>query len=132
MPPSLSTSSAQAATDVLVVDDDPQFCRVFGRMLLRQGLTTLVCHSSLRAIRALEAAPYLVVVADLTMPGLDGAGLLRVVERRWPGTRRLIFSGHTAGSLVVANPQAHRVVDKSLPLSLVVEIILEELILAQP
>lgn len=120
------TSAPSSAVDVLIVDDQAPLCRVLARALRRQGASTSVASSTLHAIRALEAQLHWVVVSDLNMPGPDGGELLRTVEARWPSSRRVLFSGYVDSGVVLAAP-AHRYVDKSLPLSLVVEIVLEEL-----
>ncbi len=132
MPQTAASTSltTRPAVDVLVVDDVAEIRRLLFRALLRERLTVTASPSTLHALRALEVCPHLVVMTDLTMPGPDGIELLRVVARRWPSTRRILFSGYTDAELVLG-AHAHRVIDKSTHLSRVVEIVLEELLRAQ-
>lgn len=57
----------------------------------------------------LERAPCDVIVTDMRMPGLDGPALLEIVKERFPGTARLVLSGHAdRESIVRATPFAHQ------------------------
>lgn len=119
--------SRRSTIDILLVDDSAEFTRVLAHCLLREGHTVGISPSSIHAIRVLEARAHLVVVTDLSMPGPDGCSLLNVVERRWPLTRRILLTAYADAHLVSHTPQAHRVVDKSVTLSRILEIIEEEL-----
>jgi DNA-binding NarL/FixJ family response regulator len=67
------------------------------------------------AIEQMERTPYDVIIADLRMPGMDGAQLLEIVTERWPQTIRIVLSAYieqnqpirlvpiAAGSLVPTN-----------------------------
>lgn len=116
--------------DVLLVDDLEEFTRVVSRALLLRGLSVVAAPSTLHAIRALEQRPVCVVVTDLLMPGPSGSDLLAVVERRWPLTRRVLLSSFVGATDVLETPCAHRVLDKSVGLEQIVEVVLEELALA--
>ena len=48
-------------------------------------------ESGPRAIAELELQPVDVIVADMRMPGMDGAQLLAQVRERWPGVARQIL-----------------------------------------
>lgn len=75
----------------------------------------MVVASALHALRELEAGPFDLVVADLRMPGMWGHDLLRVVTRRWPDTRRILFTGFTTGELMgAAEEYADATLDKVL------------------
>ena len=47
------------------------------------------------ALGILATRPCDVVVSDFRMPGMDGGALLQIVRDRYPGTARLVLSGHT-------------------------------------
>ena len=82
---------------LLFVDDEP--CVLDGlRDLLRgrrREWEMVFAGSAEAALAELEKQPFDVVVSDMRMPVMDGAQLLRAVQQRWPGTVRLILSGHT-------------------------------------
>jgi CheY-like chemotaxis protein len=67
-------------TTVLVADDDPDLRETVGDILEAEGYGVLNAHNGLEALDLLHAtSPPLVVLLDLQMPQLDGAGVLRVV-----------------------------------------------------
>lgn len=70
--------AATSGARVLVVDDDP-LVRNFLRIILTQaGYRVLTAASGLNALRQLETAPLPdLVLLDLRMPELDGAGFRR-------------------------------------------------------
>mgnify|MGYP005842070657 CR=1 FL=1 len=72
---------------VLVVDDEHDITDVISELLARQGLEVTVARDGMQALLHLEEAPCDLVITDLRMPGMDGAGLLaRIAE--WPQAAR--------------------------------------------
>jgi two-component system, cell cycle response regulator CpdR len=82
---------------VLVVDDEESIRGFVAEALKMDDLDVESARDGLDAMQRLEEQWYDLVVSDLRMPRLDGVGLYREVERRWPGSgRRLLFiSGST-------------------------------------
>ena len=82
-------------TRVLFVDDEPLLLRSLERTLRVQklGWQTRLVDSAGAALEALAAEPVDVVITDLRMPDVDGVELLTEVQRRYPGTTRLVLSG---------------------------------------
>lgn len=81
---------------ILFVDDHPTVLSGLERMLYpmrAQWRMTFVSHAD-AALEILADDPVDVVVADMQMPDLDGAALLREVRDRWPDTVRIILSGY--------------------------------------
>ena len=67
-------------TTVLVADDDPNLRETVRDILEAEQYGVLEAQNGLEALDLLRAtAPPLVVLLDLQMPQLDGAGVLRVV-----------------------------------------------------
>jgi len=67
-------------TTVLVADDDPDIRETVGDILEAEGYGVLKAQNGTEALDLLRAtAPPLVVLLDLQMPKLDGAGVLGVV-----------------------------------------------------
>ena len=83
--------------EILFVDDDVNLLRGLRRVLHKQredwDITFL--DSPVEALKLLDAQRFDVVVSDMRMPELDGASLLSEVERRHPGTIRVVLSGYT-------------------------------------
>ncbi len=67
---------------ILLADDDGAILHVYGRVLESAGYEVEVAHDGLEAVEAYERGKFDVVVADISMPRLDGLGLLRAVRRR--------------------------------------------------
>ncbi len=82
---------------VLFVDDEPRVLDGLGRMLfgLDREWETRFATSATEAMALLAEWSADVVVCDMRMPGMDGAGLLRHVQARHPGAMRILLSSHT-------------------------------------
>lgn len=82
---------------ILFVDDDVNLLRGLRRILhkYREDWDLTFIENPLDALRLLEERGFDVVVSDMRMPELDGASLLSEVEKRHPGTVRVILSGYT-------------------------------------
>jgi HD-like signal output (HDOD) protein len=103
---------------ILFVDDDPRLLDGLRRALwgADKDWELLQAASGPEALALLETTPCAIVVADMRMPGMDGAELLAEVRRRHPGTVRLMLSGHTApGAALKAARPAHQYLSKPCP-----------------
>ena len=67
---------------VLVVDDDPKLSRIFAAVLHDAGFAVDTSADGRHALALLERAQYDTIITDLTLPGIDGMGLLRTVRDR--------------------------------------------------
>jgi len=85
------------ALRILVVDDEPAIAQLVADVLETEGYAVETAANGLIALEKLEACEYDLVLSDLRMPHLDGIGLYREIERRWPTllARMLFFSGST-------------------------------------
>lgn len=95
---------------ILFVDDEPALLDgLRGRLRsLRSCWEMVFVESGPKAIAEMEARTVDVIVADIRMPGMDGAQLLGIVRERWPQTIRIVLSGfaedeHSARLLSVAH-----------------------------
>lgn len=90
---------------VLFVDDEPAILRGLERQMLTATAGSEFCAvmNRLYAGDAAEALNMMaqtncdIVVADMRMPGMDGAALLNVVRNKYPQTVRIILSGYADG-----------------------------------
>ncbi|MBN2751088.1 MAG: HDOD domain-containing protein [Rhodospirillaceae bacterium] len=82
---------------ILFIDDDVNLLRGLRRILHkhREDWDITFMDSPLDALRLLEEKGFDVVVSDMRMPEMDGASLLSEVEKRYPGTVRVVLSGYT-------------------------------------
>ena len=81
---------------VLIVDDEPMIRELAQRTLQRGGFVVHQAENGRVAIEKLEANPgaIMLVLLDLTMPGLTGEQTLSVIRARWPAVRVVLMSGH--------------------------------------
>jgi CheY-like chemotaxis protein len=101
--------------NVMFVDDEPDILAGLRRLLRprRHEWAMTFAASGQAAVEALDDVEFDVVVADMRMPGMDGAELLGIVRRRQPSAVRIILSGHAAESSTVRSlPVAHQFLSK--------------------
>jgi HD-like signal output (HDOD) protein len=81
---------------ILFVDDEAALLDgLRGRLrCLRSRWNMVFVESGARALTEMEEHAADVVVADMRMPGMDGAELLTHVRDRWPETIRIVLSGY--------------------------------------
>ena len=77
---------------VLVVDDELDVAEVLAHMLSADGHQVETVANGSVALDRLRQRTYDLILCDIRMPELDGPGLYREVEQRYPGLRqRFIF-----------------------------------------
>lgn len=82
---------------ILLVDDDPVVRRSLGQMLEQLGHQVVTAeHGREALVRLDERRDIELVLTDLAMPVLDGAGLILEVSRRWPKLPRILMTGLVA------------------------------------
>jgi putative two-component system response regulator len=79
---------------VLVVDDEPNICRLLSRYLARVGYEIETASSVGEALGLLRRDWFDLVLTDLRLPGASGLDLLVEVRARAPGTRMILMSAH--------------------------------------
>lgn len=84
---------AGPAPRVVLVDDDPLVLAVTRRLLQRSGYAVAPCEDARTALREVVQNKPFAVVADLHMPHLGGAELLRLCKQCSPGTHRVLYTG---------------------------------------
>ena len=77
-----------------------------------------------KAIKMMETKNYDIVVADMRMPGMDGAELLKYVHDHQPDAMRVVLSGHAIPEAAIAAiPYAHQYLSKPCTRDTLVETI---------
>ena len=88
------------AQRILLVDDEPAIRNQASRVLRDAGYDVVVAHDGRHALemqaRVLTREPD-VILSDLTMPRLDGRGLLRELRARRYRGPVVLMSGYLAG-----------------------------------
>jgi HD-like signal output (HDOD) protein/ActR/RegA family two-component response regulator len=89
---------------VLFVDDEPNLLAGLRRMLrFKRGEWEMeFAEGGEQALERLAERPFDVVVSDMRMPGMDGGQLLAHVRRLYPGTARVILSGHADRAAIIS------------------------------
>ncbi|HVU62354.1 MAG TPA: sigma-54 dependent transcriptional regulator [Phycisphaerales bacterium] len=83
---------------ILIVDDDPIAAESIADFLSEEGHRATFVLSAEEALDSLAKSgatePVDVLVSDVSMPGIDGAELLRRVTREHPGTAVIMLTGY--------------------------------------
>ena len=69
---------------ILVVDDEPEVRKLMEHFLTEKGFEVRAAENGRLGLAALETFTPDLVLLDMHMPELDGAGTLRELARRWP------------------------------------------------
>jgi CheY-like chemotaxis protein len=87
---------------LLVVDDEPTVLHTADALLRHHRYTTVLAADGLAAVREFKATPdrFAAVMLDLTMPGLDGAEVLREIRALRPAARVLVMSGFSEADVL--------------------------------
>ena len=101
---------------ILIADDEAAITTGLSAILEDAGYSVDVVADGQRALDALAAERYGVVLADLKMPKLDGLALLRELQQRQIPTEAIIITGQaTVDSAVQAMQQgAYDYIEKPL------------------
>jgi two-component system response regulator CpxR len=78
---------------ILCVDDNEQSLSIRKFMLETRGYAVVACTNGNDALAAFRDSGADLILADLMMPGLDGAELVQQIKAVSPETPAIIFSG---------------------------------------
>jgi phosphoserine phosphatase RsbU/P len=70
-----------AENKILIVDDDPALCKVLAMYLEKQGYRVLTSGDSAQGLEKFNKERPGLVIADWTMPGMDGVELCRQIKK---------------------------------------------------
>jgi len=79
---------------ILVVDDDPGLLRLLTIRLRAENYEVEAVESAASALAACTRFRPDLVITDLRMDQMDGIGLLKELQSRWPGLRVIILTAH--------------------------------------
>ena len=79
---------------ILVVDDDPGLLRLLTIRLRAESYDVEAVESAAQALAAASRFRPDLVITDLRMDHMDGIGLLKELQNRWPGLKVIILTAH--------------------------------------
>jgi two-component system response regulator GlrR len=85
---------AKRKAKILVVDDDPGLLRLLTIRLRAENYDVEAVESATAALNAAGRFRPDLVITDLRMDQMDGMGLLKELQSRWPGLRVIILTAH--------------------------------------
>jgi DNA-binding response OmpR family regulator len=81
------------ATNILVVDDNPDLGQTLKMALELEGYKAELATTGSEALALQRQAPAHVLITDIFMPDSDGFELIATVRREYPETRIVVMSG---------------------------------------
>ena len=81
---------------LLIVDDDPTYCRVLARALGGRDFDVRVAHDVTGALRLVEEQPPRFAVVDLRMPGASGLVLVKKLREMNAEMRIVVLTGYAS------------------------------------
>ncbi|MEZ5499039.1 MAG: sigma 54-interacting transcriptional regulator [Steroidobacteraceae bacterium] len=79
---------------ILVVDDDPGLLRLLTIRLRAENYDVEAVESGPQAVAATSRFRPDLVITDLRMEPMDGIGLLKELQNRWPGLKVIMLTAH--------------------------------------
>ncbi len=83
-----------AQARILVIDDEEVVRLSYMRTLASEHCKVQVVTNGRDAIALMETQPFDVVLLDMSMPGMDGMSVLKVIKQRWPESEVVIITGY--------------------------------------
>ena len=80
--------------NVLVVDDEEQFLKVFSQRLEGRGMKVDTSTSGEEALTKVKGKDFDAIILDLAMPGLSGIETLKRIRNENPDLQIIILTGH--------------------------------------
>lgn len=87
---------------VLFVDDEPLILSTIRRATEDEAFTAIFADGGEEALKIFEKRQISVIVTDMRMPGMNGLTLLKAIRKNYPQTVRIVLSGYTQLSQVLA------------------------------
>jgi two-component system, NtrC family, response regulator AtoC len=95
-----------AMADLLVVDDEEAVRAFLTASLEEEGHQVVTAADGVEALAQLRQRSFHIVLADLTMPRLDGMSLLKIIRRDYPEVEVIMLTGYGSVESAVAAMKA--------------------------
>jgi two-component system, OmpR family, response regulator len=79
---------------VLIVDDEPDICFLFGRILKMRNLRTDFARNLAEASRSVKEDPPSLIFLDNSLPDGQGIEFISFLKEHYPGTRIIIITAN--------------------------------------
>jgi DNA-binding NtrC family response regulator len=80
--------------NVLVVDDEEQFLKVFSQRLEGKGMKVDTASSGEDAMKRVKNKEFDAIILDLVMPGMGGLETLNRIKKENPDVQIIVLTGH--------------------------------------
>jgi DNA-binding NtrC family response regulator len=87
--------------NILIVDDERIVLDSCKRVLEADGYSVTLATSADKALEAICAEAFSLILMDIKMPGRDGMSLMREVKEKWPDVPVIIMSGYATNETVI-------------------------------
>src|SRR5207253_10913773 len=92
----IEKTSPGGSERILVVEDDQELGELVRNLLARFGYTVTVAENAAAAIRLLDANnDFQLLLTDIVMPGMSGLELVRQIENRGLGIKKMYMTGYS-------------------------------------
>jgi two-component system OmpR family response regulator len=81
-------------TKVLIVDDEPDICFLFGRILLKRDVKAGYANNLAEAIRSVQADPPALIFLDNCLPDGEGIDFIPFLKQHFPQTRVVVVTAN--------------------------------------
>ncbi|MCW5573827.1 MAG: sigma 54-interacting transcriptional regulator [Steroidobacteraceae bacterium] len=89
-----SNPTGKRKARILVVDDDPGLLRLLTIRLRAENYDVEAVENGVAAVAAASRFRPDLVITDLRMDQMDGIGLLKELQSRWPGLKVILLTAH--------------------------------------
>jgi two-component system OmpR family response regulator len=84
----------EGRSKVLIVDDEPDVCFLFGKILKMRNLRTDFANNLADASRSVQEDPPSVIFLDNSLPDGQGIDFISFLKERYPDTRIIIITAN--------------------------------------
>jgi two-component system response regulator (stage 0 sporulation protein F) len=85
----------QQKQTLLVVDDEDAIREILRDELTAEGYVVLVAATGEEAMELFGRHKIDLALLDIRLPGVDGIEVLKFIQKRYPGTRAIMLTGHS-------------------------------------